>query len=131
MHTCRQWCSIILESLSSLQLHLYFTHGKPIEEMLKHLLPLPLFIDYGKAKMSTKDKEEVLLTLQHHHDCIHLINLHKPALQKLVVVMGKCHGLPPFLPNPSFPFSYLAPDHFPLCLYNLPMEYSHVFQRLP
>ena len=89
MHTCRRWRYIILESSSSLQLHLYFTHGKPIEEMLKYSPPLPLFIDYGKAQMSTKDEEGVLLALQHHHDRVRLINLHEPALQKLVVVMGK------------------------------------------
>ena len=89
MHTCRRWRYIILESSSSLQLHLYFTHGKPIEEMLEHSPPLPLFIDYGKTEMSTKDEEGVLLALQHHHGRVRLINLREPALQKLVVVMGK------------------------------------------
>jgi len=89
MHTCRRWRYIILESSSSLQLHLYFTHDKPIDEMLKYSPPLPLFIDYGKAQMSTKDEEGVLLALQHHHDRVRLINLHEPALQKLVMVMGK------------------------------------------
>jgi len=89
MHTCRRWRNIILESSSSLQLHLYFTHGKPIGEMLQHSPPLPLFIDYGKAQMSTKDEEGVLLVLQHHHDRVRLINLREPDLQKLVVDMGK------------------------------------------
>jgi len=89
MHTCRRWCNIILDYSSSLQLHLYFTHGKPIEEMLNHSPPLPLFIDYGNARMSTKDEEGVLLALQHHHARIRLINLREPDLQKLVVVMGK------------------------------------------
>ena len=89
MHTCRRWRNIILESSSSLLLHLYFMHGKPVEEMLQHSQPLPLVIDYGKAQMSTKDEEGVLLVLQHHHDRIRLINLHELDLQKLVVVMGK------------------------------------------
>ena len=89
MHTCRQWCYIILDYSSSLQLHLYFMHGKPIEEMLNHSPPLPLFIDYGNVRMSTKDEEGVLLVLQHHHACIHLINLREPDLQKLALVMGK------------------------------------------
>jgi len=43
----------------------------------------------------------------------------------------ECHRLPPFLPNLPFPFLYLAPDRFLLCLHNLPMEHSRVFQRLP
>ena len=89
MHTCRRWRYIILESASSLQLHLYFTYGKPIEEMLRYSPPLPLYIDYGKALMSTTDEEGVLLALRHHHHRVRLINLREPALQKLVGVMGK------------------------------------------
>ena len=89
MHTCRQWRHIILEYSSSFQLHLYLTHGKPIDEMLKYSPPLPLFINYGNGQMTTKDEEGVLLALQHHHHRVRRINLREPALQKLVVVMGK------------------------------------------
>src|SRR5260221_3845775 len=81
MHTCRRWRHIILESSSSLQLHLYFTNGKPIEEMLKHSPPLPLYIDYGNAQMSAKDEEGVTLALQHHHHRVRLLNLREPRLQ--------------------------------------------------
>ena len=57
--------------------------------MLNHSPPLLLFINYGNARMSTKDEEGVLLVLQHYHACIHLINLRELDLQKLVMVMGK------------------------------------------
>ena len=89
MHTCRRWRHLILESASSLRLHFHLTYDKPIEEMLRYSPPLPLYIDYGEAQMSTKDEEGALLVLRHHHHRVQLINLREPSLQKLFEVMGK------------------------------------------
>ena len=70
-HTCRRWRHIIFSFPSCLHVHLYCTYGSPVADMLSHLLPFPLIINYdGQQPLSPKDKEGVLLALQKHdHIC--------------------------------------------------------------
>jgi hypothetical protein len=99
VHTCRRWRHAILESSTSLQLHLYCTHGKLTVDLLKFSPPHPLdnmfFFAGERAErpMSTKDEEGGSLALhcanwQQHHR-VRFIGLREPALQELLPVLDK------------------------------------------
>jgi F-box-like len=88
-HVCRQWRSLILESPSRLDLHLYCTNGVPVADMLTHSPPLPLTIDYDAMhrEMTAEDESGILLALS-HRDRVRRIDLFKlPNLGKFVTAM--------------------------------------------
>jgi F-box-like len=87
-HVCRQWRSLILESPSRLDLHLYCTNGVPVADMLTHSPPLPLTIYYHNAqKITAEDESGILLALSHRDRVRRIKFFELPNLGKFVTAM--------------------------------------------
>jgi hypothetical protein len=88
---CQWWRKLIFASPSRLNLHLFFTNGAPVADMLMHSPPLPLVISYtDRHRMITaEDEENIQLALQ-YGDRVHHINLVLPAssLQRLIMAIN-------------------------------------------
>jgi len=63
---CQKWWYLILESASYLDICLFCSYGTPVADMLTHLPPLPLVIDYSDEDRDVvaQDEECIILTLQ-------------------------------------------------------------------
>ena len=94
----QRWRYLMLASPSYLKLFLVCTNGTPLADMLAHLPPLPLIINYvvgyrlgyrNRRRLTAKDEEAILLALQ-HRDRVRRIHLRIPIakLQRVVVAMG-------------------------------------------
>jgi len=87
---CRRWRCLILGSAHYLRLSLVCEHDRPVAEMLEHSPPLPLIIDYvyDNDSITTKDKEGIMLALEHRDRvrCIRL-DLHVQILPKVIMTL--------------------------------------------
>jgi hypothetical protein len=87
---CRRWRYLVLESASLLGLSLLCTYGTPIANMLAHLPPLPLILDYHDIydDLTTDDELGIILALW-HCDRVRCIRLMQPVpvLQRLLMIL--------------------------------------------
>ena len=120
-HVCRKWRHLIHESFFHLNMHVLFTNGTPPLDMLAHLPPLPLVINYRSGDPTETDTG-VLQAIQ-QRDRIRRIVLQASAmtLDKWILLMDA-----PFLSletlsllsttipeegtSPALPRSFLAPN---------------------
>ena len=67
-HICRRWRNLIYDSWSHLDMCLSLTNNSPSIDVLSHLPPLPLIIDYSDRTraMARKDEDNICLGLQQH-----------------------------------------------------------------
>ncbi|KAI9432321.1 hypothetical protein H4582DRAFT_2102310 [Lactarius indigo] len=80
-HVCRRWRYLVLSSAFHLSVHIPCTNGAPIVDTLRHLPPLPLFVDYWHATEPISDQDE--FGIYHaflQRGRIRRINLHLPPL---------------------------------------------------
>lgn len=86
-HVCREWRYLIYQSVFHLDMHILFTNGTPSLDMLSHLPPLPLVIDY---RGNVDDDHSILHAIQHSDRILHII-LRAPSssLDRLAVSMGE------------------------------------------
>ena len=80
MQVCRRWRYLVLESASLLGLSLLCTHGTPVKEMLAHLPPLPLILDYYDLYdcIAPGDVQDIILALR-HRDRVRRIRIMQPV----------------------------------------------------
>jgi hypothetical protein len=92
----RRWRYLILESRSTLDLHLFCTNGVPVADMLAHSPPLPLTIFYPFCFMMTAEDAAGALLALSHRDRVRRISLKITArhLNKFIPAMD---GLFPIL----------------------------------
>ena len=99
-HVCQRWRHVIYESTFHLGMHIHCTYGTPAVDMLGHLPPLPLLVDYRDTSVPIKEQDELGI---HHalllrdrvryidldlppsilHKCLVLMDAHFPILEKL------------------------------------------------
>jgi hypothetical protein len=88
---CQRWRRIILGSASYLQLYLVCTYGTPVADMLAHSPPLPLIIDFFRAReITTEDEEGILLALEQRDRvrCVRLL-ITDPNLGNLIMTIDE------------------------------------------
>lgn len=90
VQVCRRWRYLVLESASLLGLSLLCTYGTSVADVLAHLPPLPLIIDYLDlhGDLTTEDELGIILALW-HCDRVRCIRLVQPApvLQRLFMIL--------------------------------------------
>jgi hypothetical protein len=89
VQVCRRWRYLVLESASLLGLSLLCTYGTSVADMLAHLPPLPLIIDYlDPYDDLTPDDELGIILALWHCDRVRCIRLMQPApvLQRLFMI---------------------------------------------
>ena len=69
-HVCQRWRHLIYECAFYLGMHINCTNGSPIVDMLVHLPPLPLVVDYEHTR------GDVTLTEQNELGTHHALRLH-------------------------------------------------------
>jgi len=92
VQVCRRWRYLVLESASLLGLSLLCTYGTPIADMLAHLPPLPLVLDYCDLyDYITADDELGIIFALEHRDRVRRIRIMQPVhlLPKLIKAL---HG---------------------------------------
>ena len=118
-HVCRRWRSCIYDSPSLLNMHILLRNGTPNMDLVAHLPPLPLVIDY-RDRIAAEDEETILPALQ-QRDRIRHMTLQVPSrsLYKLLMTMD---GPFPSLESisllstteehqcPTLPGTFLAPN---------------------
>ncbi|KAH9033793.1 hypothetical protein EDB85DRAFT_1052527 [Lactarius pseudohatsudake] len=87
-HTCRRWRHLVYSSAFYLGMHIYCTNGTPIVDMLDHLPPLPLFVNY--RYIGGQDELGISHALR-SCDRVRHIDLHLPpsVLDKILMLMDK------------------------------------------
>ena len=92
VQVCRKWRHLIYDSPSHLNLHLLYTNGTPVADMLHNSPPLPLTIKYQntRATMAPGDEEGIRFALQ-QHDRVRRIVLHAPSqdLHKFLTALNE------------------------------------------
>ena len=92
VQVCRRWRYLVLESASFLGLSLLCTYGTPVADLLAHLPPLPLIIDYRDLYdyITADDELGIILALE-HRDRVRRIRIMQPVLmlQRLIKAL---HG---------------------------------------
>ena len=76
-HVCQRWRTVILGSTAYLGVSLVCTKGTPVSDVLEHLPPLPLVIDYfldANDNTAAKDEEGVILALK-QDNCLRRVPL--------------------------------------------------------
>jgi F-box-like len=130
-HVCRRWRHLIYTSFSLLNIKIHFTNGTHAIDLMAHLPPLPLVINY-QHKGGAKEEENTLLALK-HRGRIHNVMLQAPSqsLHKLLVPMDEPFTILEHLSilstcnedtSPILPRTFLAPNlrHFALHGVGLP-----------
>ncbi|KAH9059704.1 hypothetical protein EDB87DRAFT_757240 [Lactarius vividus] len=91
-HVCRRWRHLVHSSAFHLGMHILCTNGTPSVDVLDHLPPLPLFIDYRDTTMAISRQDESTI----HHalllwDRLRRIDLYfSPSiLHKSLMLMGE------------------------------------------
>jgi hypothetical protein len=91
VQVCRKWRYLVLASAFRLRISLVCTYGTPIQDILAHLPPLPLIIDYGDGnrEATAQDEERIRFALRRRGQ-VRRIRLQMPAtsLRRLVVAIG-------------------------------------------
>jgi hypothetical protein len=122
-HVCRRWRRLIYESTSHLGMHIQCTNGSPIVDILDHLPPLPLFVNYGYASVNMTEQDELgiyhalrlhgrvrhidleFLTSSILHKFLVLMDEHFPILELLSLSFATKNTIPLTLPK-----AFLAPN---------------------
>jgi len=120
---CRRWRRLILASPSYLGISLVCRPGTPVADMLAHLPPLPLIIDYFQSGgFAAGDEEGILLALK-HHDRVRRISLEVEvpvsSLERVIAAIDKEFPMLEYLSifplfmsysNWSIPSTFCAPQ---------------------
>ena len=90
-HVCQRWRTVVLGSTAYLGVSLVCTKGTLVSDVLEHLPPLPLVIDYSFNRtedITTEDEERAILALKQRDRvrCVRL-TMAVPSLQKLIEAM--------------------------------------------
>jgi hypothetical protein len=88
---CQSWRSLILASLSRLNLHVVCAKDTPVAEMLAHFLHLPLVVVYKfEDGERPKDKQNIILSLQYRHRVRSIrLSANTSALQKMAISLDE------------------------------------------
>lgn len=89
-HVCRRWRRLIYESAFHLDAYILCTEGAPVADMLSHLAPLPLVINYQSTNIRARDELGISRALRLHNR-VRRVDLHIPSssLRKLLVIMDE------------------------------------------
>ncbi|KAH9011619.1 hypothetical protein EDB84DRAFT_1007867 [Lactarius hengduanensis] len=87
-HACRRWRHLVYSSAFYLGMHIHCTNGTPIVDILDHLPPLPLFVNYRYIRGQDELGMYHALRLR---DRVRRIDLHLPPsiLRKFLVLMDE------------------------------------------
>ncbi|KAH9027664.1 hypothetical protein EDB84DRAFT_1499748 [Lactarius hengduanensis] len=93
-HVSRSWRRVVLSSPSSLHMHLLFTPGTSSRaNMLSHLPPFPIWIDYRAASW-TEREENLALTAISHRSRVRRIALQRPYKDMAKLLTALSHPFP-------------------------------------
>jgi hypothetical protein len=114
-HVCRRWRYLIYRSFSLLNMQLHLTNNIHAIDLMAHLLPLPLVINY-QHKSGAEEEENTLFALQHRGRIRHVV-LQAPS-QNLAYAHGRTiHNIRASLlstcnedTSPILPRTFLAPN---------------------
>ena len=113
-HICQRWRRIVYECSFHLGMHIKFTNGSPIVDMLDHFPPVPLFLEYYgpnslRGDLTEQDELGIYHALQLHNRVYHIdLKLPPSIVHKVFVLLD---GQFPKLEHLSLSFSE---SHLPL-----------------
>lgn len=125
-HVCRKWRHLIYQSSFHLNMHILFTNGTPPLDLLAHLPPLPLVVDYqgGDADDDTGiihaiQHRDRVLRIVYQAPCLHLgrfvASMHE-SFPRLEFISLSSTTKPEEGTRLMLPSTFLAPNlrHLPL-----------------
>ena len=123
-HVCRRWRNLIHSSPFHLGLQILCTHFTPIVDMLDHLPPIPIFIDYAHMDQFPIEQDEIgICRALRLRDRVRGINISLPhsILDEILMLMDASFPILEHLILSStvpvtFPKGFVAPNLRYLCL---------------